>query len=37
MPPPEPWSILVQPTALFQNEVKKVEIPNTAHVEVKHF
>jgi hypothetical protein len=34
MPPPQPWDINVQPTALFQTHKQYIEIPNTAHVEV---
>jgi hypothetical protein len=34
MPPPQPWDIVVQPMGLFRDEVKLIEIPNTAQVEV---
>ncbi len=34
MPPPQPWDINVQPTALFLTHKQYIEIPNTAHVEV---
>jgi hypothetical protein len=34
MPLPQPWSINVQPDALFQTHEKFFEIPNTARVEV---
>ena len=33
--PPQPWDIPVQPEMLFQNQNTKIEIPNTAHVEVR--
>jgi hypothetical protein len=33
VPPPQPWDIPVPPSVLFNNEVRNVEIPNTAHVE----
>ena len=33
-PPPDAWSILVEATTMFKNQVKKVEIPNTASVQV---
>lgn len=32
--PLQPWDIAVVPKILFNNEVHKIEIPNTAHVEV---
>ena len=35
--PPGPWDIVVQPHTIFNNEIKKLEIPNTSQVEVKHF
>lgn len=35
MPPPQPWQIPVHPSALFQDQETKIEIPNTAHVEVQ--
>ena len=34
MPPPQPWDIVVQPMGLFRDEIKLIEIPNTAQVEV---
>lgn len=34
MPPPQPWDIMVQPVAMFKDEVRLIEIPNTAQVEV---
>ena len=36
MPPPQPWDIVVQPMGLFRDEVKLIEIPNTAQVEVSN-
>ena len=33
--PLQPWDIPCVPKILFNNEVHKIEIPNTAHVEVK--
>jgi hypothetical protein len=32
--PPRPWDIPVYPKSNFVNETAKLEIPNTAHVEV---
>jgi hypothetical protein len=28
------WSLEVEPTEMFKNEIKKLEIPNTSYVEV---
>ena len=35
-PPPQPWDIVAKPLQLFQPQLTKIEIPNTAQVEVKH-
>lgn len=34
MPPPQPWDIVAQPMVMFKDEVRLIEIPNTAQVEV---
>lgn len=34
MPAPGPWDIPVKSSILFQDEVVKIEIPNTANVRV---
>ena len=34
--PPHVWDIYVGPGALFKNQITKIEIPNTAHVEVSN-
>lgn len=36
MPPPQPWDIVAQPTAMFRDEIRLIEIPNTAQVEVEN-
>lgn len=33
-PPPGPWDIPINPNKMFVDQVVKVEIPNTAHIEV---
>lgn len=32
--PPLPWDIPVQPKEIFEKEIFKLEVPNTAHVKV---
>lgn len=34
LPPPQPWSIPVNPSQMYKDETRLVEIPNTSRIEV---
>ena len=33
--PPQPWEISVSPRNMFTDEERKIEVPNTSHVEAR--